>query len=61
MKIAALVQARLGSVRLPEKVLKSIVDRPLIELLLRRLAKAHELDDIIVVTSRKFEKNRIYW
>ena len=51
MKIVALVQARMGSVRLPGKVLKSIVGRPMIEILLDRLSNSVELDQIVVATS----------
>ncbi len=51
MKIVALVQARMGSTRLPDKVMKAIDGIPLIELLLTRLARAKEVDQIIVATS----------
>ena len=51
MKIVAFVQARMGSTRLPNKVMKPIGGIPMIELLLARLACAKELDDIVVVTS----------
>lgn len=50
MKTVAIVQARLGSVRLPNKVLRPIGGVPLIGLLLQRLAQAAELDDIRVAT-----------
>lgn len=51
MKIVALVQARMGSTRLPNKVMKPIGDIPMIELLLSRLSRAQEIDQIIVATS----------
>lgn len=51
MKIVAIVQARMGSTRLPNKVMKPIGGVPMIELLLSRLSKATELDQIIVATS----------
>ncbi len=51
MKIVAIVQARMGSTRLPNKVMKSIGGIPMIELLLTRLAHAKEVDQIIVATS----------
>ena len=41
----------MGSTRLPNKVMKPICGIPLIELLLTRLSKAKELDQIVVVTS----------
>lgn len=51
MKIVAIVQARMGSTRLPNKVMKPISGVPMIQLLLTRLSKAKELDQIIVATS----------
>ena len=51
MKIVAIVQARMGSTRLPNKVLKPINGIPMIGLLLARLALSKELHQIIVATS----------
>jgi glutamate-1-semialdehyde 2,1-aminomutase len=51
MKTVAIVQARMGSTRLPNKVMKPISGVPIIELLLARLARATEVDEIIVATS----------
>ncbi len=51
MKTIAIVQARMGSTRLPNKVMKPIGDVPMIELLLARLARAGEIDEIVVATS----------
>ncbi len=51
MKIIAIVQARMGSTRLPNKVLRPINGIPMIGLLLTRLALSKELDQIIVATS----------
>lgn len=51
MKIVALVQARMGSTRMPNKVMKPIGGIPMIELLLSRLSRAQEIDQIIVATS----------
>ena len=51
MKIVAIVQARMGSTRLPNKVMKPIGGIPMIELLLKRLSKSKELDQIVVATS----------
>ncbi len=52
MKTIAIVQARMGSSRLPNKVMKPINGIPMIELLLSRLAKAKQLDQIVVATSQ---------
>ena len=51
MKVVALVQARMGSTRLPNKVMKPIGGVPMIELLLSRLSQAKEVDQIVVATS----------
>ena len=51
MKTVAIVQARMGSMRLPNKVMKCIEGVPMIELLLARLALASEVDQIVVATS----------
>ena len=59
MKVIALVQARLGSVRLPEKVLRQIADKPLIELLLTRLSRSTEIDEIVVATSEEPLNNKL--
>ena len=59
MKVIALVQARLGSIRLPEKVLRQIADKPLIELLLTRLSRSTEIDEIVVATSEEPLNNKL--
>lgn len=51
MKVVAIVQARVGSTRLPNKVIKPIVGKPMIELLLARLSRSQEIDEIVVATS----------
>ncbi|BAP80156.1 bifunctional glutamate-1-semialdehyde2,1-aminomutase/3-deoxy-manno-octulosonatecytidylyltransferase [Pseudomonas sp. MT-1] len=51
MKIVAVVQARMGSTRLPNKVMKPVGGVPMIELLLARLARARHLDEIVLATS----------
>lgn len=51
MKIIAIVQARMGSTRLPNKAMKPIGGIPMIELLLNRLAQSKEVNQIIVATS----------
>jgi glutamate-1-semialdehyde 2,1-aminomutase len=51
MKVVAIVQARVGSTRLPNKVMKEIGCVPMIELLLSRLSHAKQIDQIVVATS----------
>lgn len=51
MKIVAIVQARMGSTRLPNKVMKPIGDKSMIQILLSRLSKSRHVDQILVATS----------
>lgn len=51
MKTVAIVQARVGSTRLPNKVMKPIAGVPMIELLLCRLEKSKQIDQIVLATS----------
>ncbi len=51
MNIIAIVQARMGSTRLPNKVMKLIDGNTMIELLLYRLSQAKHLTKIVVATS----------
>ncbi len=51
MKTVAIVQARMGSTRLPNKVMRPIRGTPMIELLLARLKRAQRVDEIVVATS----------
>ena len=51
MNVVAIVQARMGSTRLPDKVMKPIGGKPMIELLLARLAKSRRVGRIVVATS----------
>jgi glutamate-1-semialdehyde 2,1-aminomutase len=52
MTTVAIVQARMGSLRLPNKVLQPVSGVPLIGLLLERLARARTIDRIVLATSR---------
>ena len=51
MKIVAIVQARMGSTRLPKKVMKEINSTPLIGILLKRLSLSKKIDKIVLATS----------
>ncbi|OGX04557.1 MAG: hypothetical protein A3G87_05910 [Omnitrophica bacterium RIFCSPLOWO2_12_FULL_50_11] len=51
MKIAATVQARMGSSRLPGKVLKTIIGKPMLELEIERIRMSALIDEVIVATS----------
>ena len=47
MKTSIIIQARLGSKRLPNKVLKKINNKSIIEIIFERLSKSKRADDII--------------
>jgi len=51
LKVVAIVQARMGSTRLPNKVMSPINGVPMIGLLLSRLAKCKEVNQIVLATS----------
>jgi len=54
MKIVAIVQARMGSTRLPNKVMQPVrTGMPIIEVLLSRLSKSTEIDKIVLATSNQ--------
>lgn len=51
MKIGAIVQARMNSQRLPNKVLHEVAGKPMLQYLLERLEHCDCLDNIVVATS----------
>ena len=52
MYIIAIVQARMGSTRLPNKAMQSVsVDIPMIEVLFSRLNQSKEINKIVLATS----------
>jgi glutamate-1-semialdehyde 2,1-aminomutase len=52
LKVVAIVQARMGSTRFPDKVMRRIGAVPMIGLLLQRLARATRVQQIVLATSR---------
>ena len=57
MKIVAIIQARMGSTRLPGKVLKKLAGRSVIEILLARLSGSELINEICVATSHNQEND----
>jgi len=49
--ISIMIQARMSSTRLPGKVLRPILKRPMLDLLIERVKKSKNFDNIIIVTS----------
>lgn len=57
--ISAIIQARMGSTRLPGKVLKTIGDISLLELQIKRIQKSKNIDSIIIATSTNINDDEI--
>jgi glutamate-1-semialdehyde 2,1-aminomutase len=51
VKTVAIVQARMGSIRFPGKVMQPVAGMPMIEVLLSRLARSKQIDCIVLATS----------
>jgi spore coat polysaccharide biosynthesis protein SpsF len=51
MKTAAIVQARTGSTRLPGKVLLPLLGKPVLTQVMRRVARARLVDEVVVATT----------
>jgi spore coat polysaccharide biosynthesis protein SpsF len=51
VRVVASIEARMGSTRLPGKVLLDVAGRPALEWVVRRLQQASRLDDIVIATT----------
>jgi glutamate-1-semialdehyde 2,1-aminomutase len=51
LKVVAIIQARMGSIRFPNKVMKPVVGKPMIGLLIDRLSKSKKINQIVLATS----------
>jgi spore coat polysaccharide biosynthesis protein SpsF len=58
-KITAIIEARLDSKRLPNKVLKKIKNKEIIQIILERLKKSKMLDQVVVATTNNKKDNRL--
>jgi spore coat polysaccharide biosynthesis protein SpsF len=59
-KVIALLQARTDSTRLPKKVLKNILDKPMIIHQLLRTSKSKLIDKLILLTSDENSDDELY-
>lgn len=53
MKKTAIIQARMGSTRLPGKVMKTLIDKPVIEHVVNRVKNAKQVDEIVLATTNE--------
>ena len=51
MKIVCTIEARMRSSRLPNKVMLPILDRPMLELMIERLRRVPQIDEIVIATT----------
>ena len=58
-KITATIQARLGSSRLPGKVLKPILGRPMIARQIERIQQSRLIDEVVIATSTAPENDAL--
>ncbi|MFZ7103245.1 MAG: cytidylyltransferase domain-containing protein [Peptococcaceae bacterium] len=59
MEIAAIIQARMGSRRLPGKVLKEVLEKPLLQLQIERVSRSKFLNSLMVATTNNDEDGKI--
>lgn len=59
MRIEAFIQARMGSSRLPGKVLKKVLGRSLLDFLVERLVESKEIDKIVILTTHEVADDAI--
>ena len=58
-RTVAIIQARMGSSRLPGKFLMDLAGRPLLERVIQQVKGSKFLDDVIVATSTESEDDAI--
>lgn len=59
MSVAAVIQAHMGSTRLPGKVFRKILGKPLLEHLINRLKASKKIDEIVVATTKSEKDDMI--
>ena len=55
MKTVAIVQARMTSTRLPGKIMRPVLGKPLLELLVERIKRAKGVEEVVIANTTKAE------
>ncbi len=58
-RTVAIIQARVGSTRLPGKVMKPLLGDPMLSIVVRRVARARTVDEVVVATTTLPEDDAI--
>jgi spore coat polysaccharide biosynthesis protein SpsF len=59
MRVVAIIQARMGSTRLPGKVLSDLGGAPMLDRVVSRVRRATSLDDVLVATTTEAEDGAV--
>ncbi|MEI2428174.1 glycosyltransferase family protein [Priestia megaterium] len=59
MKVVAIIQARMGSTRLPGKIMKEVLGKTLLEYQIERIKRSKLIDKIVVATTTKESDDNI--
>ena len=59
MRIVAIIQARMGSTRLPGKVLKDLGGETVLARVIARVRRASEIEEVVIATTRQPDDDRI--
>lgn len=59
MKVVAIIQARMGSTRLPGKIMKEVLGKTLLEYQIERIKRSKLIDEIVVATTTKESDDKI--
>ncbi len=59
LRVLAIIQARMRSSRLPQKVMLDIAGKPMLQRVIERTARAHRVSDVVVATTRDADEDPI--
>ena len=59
MKVVAIIQARMGSTRLPGKIMKKVLGKPLLEYQIERVKRSRLINQIVIATTTKDQEQPI--